>query len=261
MFPGHGKPGALSGLGGAGPRLPGTMPRIWNVPARNPGFTGRDGLLVAIRERLVAGDRTVVQALYGMGGVGKTQLATEYANQFAGSYDLAWWVNSEQGRLIGDQFAALGVQLGCVRPAGDGGGACGGAGGAAGAGRMAAGVRQRRDPADITGWLPGGGGHVLITSRERHWDEIAAPVEVDVLARAESVAILQDRVAGLPGADADRLAAELGDLPLAIAQAAGFMAGPAWELRSTWTLLRTPSRGAACPGAAGVLPVVAGGRH
>ena len=40
---------------------------------------------------------------------------------------------------------------------------------------------------------------MLITSRERAWAEIAAPVEVDVLARAESVAILRDRVAGLGG--------------------------------------------------------------
>ena len=50
------------------------------------------------------------------------------------------------------------------------------------------------------------------------------PVEVDVLARAESVAILQKRVAGLGTGEAARVAAELGDLPLAIAQAAGFMA-------------------------------------
>ena len=50
-------------------------------------------------------------------------------------------------------------------------------------------------PADVAGWLPGGG-HVLITSRERKWAEIAAPVEVDVLARPESVAILQGRVTG-----------------------------------------------------------------
>jgi tetratricopeptide (TPR) repeat protein len=80
------------------------------------------------------------------------------------------------------------------------------------------------DPADIRSWLPGGPGHVLITSREHRWAEIAVPVEVDVLARAESVAILRDRVAGLGAADAGRLAAQLGDLPLAIAQAAGFMA-------------------------------------
>ena len=85
--------GGLSRLGGSGPRLPGTVPRVWNIPARNPGFTGRDGLLVAVRERLLAGDRAVVQALQGMGGVGKTQLAAEYAHRFAGTYDLAWWVN------------------------------------------------------------------------------------------------------------------------------------------------------------------------
>jgi tetratricopeptide (TPR) repeat protein len=65
---------------------------------------------------------------------------------------------------------------------------------------------------------------VLITSRERGWSEVGTPVEVDVLARPESVAILQGRVPGLTGVHADRLAAELGDLPLAVAQAAGFMA-------------------------------------
>jgi hypothetical protein len=79
-------------------------------------------------------------------------------------------------------------------------------------------------PADITGWLPGGSGHVLITSRERNWIDLAAPVEVDVLNRLEAVAVLQDRVAGLSDADADRLSDRLGDLPLALAQAAGFMA-------------------------------------
>ena len=44
------------------------------------------------------------------------------------------------------------------------------------------------------------------------------------MSRAESVAILQARVTGLTASDADRLAAGLGDLPLAVAQAAGFMA-------------------------------------
>ena len=116
VFPGSGTPGGLRKLGGAGPRLPGSVPRVWNLPARNPGFTGRDGLLVAVRERLLAGDRAVVQAFQGMGGVGKTQLAIEYAYRFAGAYDLAWWVNAEQAGLIGDQFAALGAALGCVQP-------------------------------------------------------------------------------------------------------------------------------------------------
>ena len=78
---------------------------------------------------------------------------------------------------------------------------------------------------DVMEWLPGGGGHVLITSRQHRWTEVAVPVEVDVLARAESVAMLQARLPGLAAADADRLAWQLGDLPLAVAQAAGYLAG------------------------------------
>jgi tetratricopeptide (TPR) repeat protein len=65
---------------------------------------------------------------------------------------------------------------------------------------------------------------VLITSRARRWADIAVPVEVDVLTRRESVAILRDRVPGLPAWDADQLAAAVGDLPLAVAQAAAMMA-------------------------------------
>ncbi len=218
----------------------GARPRVWNIPARNPGFTGRDDLLAEVREQLLAGDKAVVQALHGMGGVGKTQLAAEYAHRFAGTYGLAWWINAEQGGLIGDQVAALGLALGCVQP---------GAGTEAVRAAVLAELRHRgrwllvfdnaEDPADVAPWLPGGGGHVLITSRQRGWDEVAAPVEVDVLARAESVAILQTRVTELSGTDADKLAAELGDLPLAIAQAAGFMADTGMTADEFLVLLHT----------------------
>ena len=244
-----------------GSRLPGSVPRAWNIPARNPGFTGRDDLLEALRERLLAGDRAVVQALHGMGGVGKTQLAAEYAHRFAGSYDLAWWVNSEQGGLIGDQFAALGVALGCVQA---------GAGTEVVRAVVLAELRERdrwlvvfdnaENPADVAPWLPGGG-HVLITTRASGWAEVAAPVEVGVLARAESVAILQDRVAGLAGAVADRLAAELGDLPLAVAQAAGFMAETAMAAEEYLSLLRTRSGQLLEYGAPGSYQRSLAGRH
>ena len=166
-----------------------------------------------------------MQVLHGMGGVGKTQLATEYAHRFAGAYELVWWVDAEQTELMGDQFAALGAELVCVEA------------GAATDRVRAAVLRELRqrdrwlllfdnaeNSDDVVPWLPGGGGHVLITSRERAWAEIAAPVEVDVLARTESIAILRDRVTGLSDADGDRLAAHLGDLPLAVVQAAGYLA-------------------------------------
>jgi hypothetical protein len=233
-------PVPVAGQVAAGPRVPGSVPRVWNIPPRNPGFTGRGDLLEAVRERLLAGDNAAVQALHGMGGVGKTQLAAEYAYRFAESYDLAWWIHSEQAGLIGDQIAGLGIALGCVP-----------ARAATEVVRAAvlAELRERgrwllvfdnaANPADVTPWLPGGNGHVLITSREGGWAEVAVRVEVDVLARAESVVILQNRVSGFSGADADRLAAELGDLPLAIAQAAGFMAETGMAASTYLELLQT----------------------
>ena len=243
MFPDHGTPGglnSLSRLDAAGPRLPGPMPSVWNIPTRNAGFTGRDGLLVSVRERLLGADRAVVQALHGMGGVGKTQLAIEYAHRFARTYDVAWWISAEQSGLIGDQFAALGAALGCVQA---------GAGIEVVQAAVLSELRARgqwllvfdnaENPAAVGPWLPGGSGHALITSRERGWGEIAEPVEVDVLARPESRAILQKRVSGLTEADADQLAAELGDLPLAIAQAAGFMAATGMEAAEYLGLLRS----------------------
>ncbi len=53
------------------PQAYGLARQVWgDVPARNPGFVGRESLLVAVREALLAGDRAVVQALHRMGGVG-----------------------------------------------------------------------------------------------------------------------------------------------------------------------------------------------
>ena len=180
-----------------GPQRHGSGPRTWNIPARNPMFTGRNELLVAIRERLLAGGQAVVQALYGMGGIGKTQLAIEYAHQFAEDYDFAWWINSEHGGLVGDQFAELGDALECTE-----------------AGMKTEVVRARvlaklrepghwllvfdnaQYPADITPWLPGRGGHVLITSRKQDWAQVAASVKINLLARAESVTLLETWVRG-----------------------------------------------------------------
>jgi hypothetical protein len=188
-------------------------------------FTGREELLGAIRDALNSGDRAVVQALHGMGGVGKTQLAIEYAHRYATEYDVICWIPAERPELIGGQFAALGAALGCLVPGADD----------AMVRRAVLGELQGRErwllvfdnaegPGDIIGWLPGGAGHVLITSRAHGWDEVAATVEVDVLNRNESVALLRRRIPGLSEADAGLVAAAVGDLPLAVAQAAGYMA-------------------------------------
>ena len=62
------------------PRFPGSVPRIWKVPPRNPNFTGRDRTSGTWPVTVAARSRVMVQSLHGMGGVGKTQLATEYAH-------------------------------------------------------------------------------------------------------------------------------------------------------------------------------------
>ncbi len=198
---------------------------VWNVPPRNPGFTGRDDLLHELRARLMSGDRAVVQAMQGMGGVGKTSLAVEYAHRHTRDYQLVWWVNADQAPLIGEQLAALAVQAGWAVAGAPVTGAA-----ARALARLRAGsgwllvFDNVEDPDAVRPWLPHGTGHVIITSRRAGFTGIAATVQVDVFTRPESVAFLRDQVSTLTDADADRLAAGLGDLPLALAQAAGLLA-------------------------------------
>ena len=85
---------------------------MWKVPARNPNFTGRGEDLAALARALASGSTVTVQSVRGMGGVGKTQLATEYAYAHAGDYDLVWWIAAEEPATIPDQFTALAGQLG-----------------------------------------------------------------------------------------------------------------------------------------------------
>jgi hypothetical protein len=207
---------------GQRPRLPGQQPAVWKVPARNADFTGRDRDLVRLRERLLSGGAGLVQVLHGMGGVGKTQLAVEYAHRFAGDYELVWWISAEQTSLISEQFAALAVEADLTGTNTDN---------AAALLAVRKYLREHdrwllifdnaEDPEAIRPWLSAGRGHVVITSRNPGWNELASRTEITPFARYESAALLHARVSGLSELDADELAEELGDLPLALAHAAG----------------------------------------
>jgi hypothetical protein len=211
------------------PRYPRTIPRLWRVPTRNASFTGRNDVLEHLHDQLIGSGQAAVLpvALHGPGGVGKTQIAQEYAHRFMSEYDLVWWVPSEQSELINPTLADLADHLG-IRPGGSPDET---------ADRVGQALRRGRpydrwllifdnaeEPDEVGDFFPGGPGHVIVTSRNPAWSQLAEPVEIDVFSRRESVDYLQRRVRSLSEEDASLVASELGDLPLAIEQAGAWLA-------------------------------------
>jgi len=192
-------------------------------------------------------------ALYGMGGVGKTQLALAYAQRYRADYELGWWVPAETELGLVTALADLGADLGLsaeLPPA-----------------ELAAGTRDALgglsgwllifdnapDPAAVAEYLPGaGGGHVLVTSRDSAWQGIADPVPVDLLPQQEAVGLLLRRSGDPDQQAAARLAEALGRLPLALEQAAAYaahradLAGPLPEAVRGAARRAADARPAAC---------------
>ncbi|MGA5039217.1 FxSxx-COOH system tetratricopeptide repeat protein [Streptomyces capoamus] len=235
-FPGAALPGAaVPGAASAGtptgpdaqrPRLPSSvgLPEVWNVRRRNPDFSGRETVMGQLRTGLLSGHQAVVQALHGMGGIGKTQIALEYAHRFASQYDLVWWVDAEQADQLPVRYTELADRLGIAKSD---------AGSEPNARALLQHLRTRHrwllildnaeHPDQIEPWVPEGPGHVLITSRSPDWHGIAHQCDLDVFTRTDSVAYLKSRIPGMTTEHADLLAQDLGDLPLALAQAAGVL--------------------------------------
>ncbi|GAA3389133.1 tetratricopeptide repeat protein [Cryptosporangium minutisporangium] len=203
-------------------------PVIANLPPRNPVFTGRGELLGAI-ERSFAEQPVAVATVRGMGGIGKTQTALEFAYQGrqGGRYTLTWWVRAESDLTLLEDLAGLAPALGTTSDQD--------------LEFTVTEVCRRletlsnwllvfddvREARVVRPWLPAGAGHVLITSRDRSWQRTATTLDIDLFTREESTSYLL-RIAGTPSdsgtrAAADSLAAELGDLPLALAQAAAYV--------------------------------------
>jgi tetratricopeptide (TPR) repeat protein len=212
------------------PRYPRTNPPVWRVPARNAVFTGRAEVLEQLHDRLNSSSVAVVapMALHGLGGVGKSQIALEYAHRYMADYDLVWWINAEQDELINPVLAPMAQSLGvrsrdsipetaqAVREA------------------LRLGRPYERwllvfdnadNPSEVKDFFPGGSfGHVIVTTRNPAWSMVAEPLEIDVFSRNESLDLLRRRVPTLSAAEATEVAELLGDLPLAIEQASAWLA-------------------------------------
>jgi tetratricopeptide (TPR) repeat protein len=191
---------------------------VGELPKRNEHFTGRDALFDILREQLTTRPLPPV-VLYGLGGVGKTQVAIEYLHRNLDRYDIVWWIPAEQPARARASLCVLGDRLDLpahqdrqqtVRTV---------------LGYLETTSRRwvlvydnAEDPEEVQELLPTMGGHTILTSRNPEWTGVARPVEIDVFGRAESIQFLRRRGDDVSGADADRLAARLGDLPLALEQ-------------------------------------------
>jgi tetratricopeptide (TPR) repeat protein len=213
-----------------GPRHGSRAPAVWgHVPPKNPNFTGRQELLRELHVRLHEGTTAVLpEALHGMGGVGKSQLAVEYVYLHQADYDVVWWIPAERPAQIGSALVELAKRLGV------GGGAEANTAVPAVIDALRTGVPHdnwllvfdnAEDPRTVREYFPQGGrGRVLVTSRNAQWANVARSLEVDVFTREESKELLRRRGPELSDDDADGLAEALGDLPLAIEQAATWLA-------------------------------------
>jgi tetratricopeptide (TPR) repeat protein len=203
----------------------------WSVPdaMRTPYFIGREQLLAQLRTQLLEFHRA---GLSGLGGVGKTQAAIQYAIRYRADYPGGvLWANAETtGDLVGG-FVEIARRLGLA------------------AANQKDVVRRVLDwLAKTDGWLlildnvddrlesrpfmpEPGKGDVLITSRESVLADLGIPraLAVGDLTADEATRFLLARTGRDPGDSAERtataeLAAELGNLPLALEQAAAYIA-------------------------------------
>jgi len=202
---------------------------VGEIPQEPLGFQPREDLLAALDAPGPRSRVLVVRAVTGMRGVGKTHLAAAYARaRLSERWRLVAWVNAEDvgGVLAGLAAIAAALDLGL------------GGGNAEAAGLA---VRHRleidgdccllvfdnaTDPAVLRPFIPAAGAaQVIITSNQESVANLGTGVPVEVFSEQDALTFLAERTGKDDAAGARALATELGNLPLALAQAAAVIAG------------------------------------
>ncbi|HVB43064.1 MAG TPA: FxSxx-COOH system tetratricopeptide repeat protein [Streptosporangiaceae bacterium] len=196
---------------------------VGEIPREPPGFVAREtlGLLADAARR---GQVAVLCAVTGLRGVGKTQLAAAYARQrVSEGWGLVGWVNAETPDSLLAGLARVAARLGVADPAGDS---------RESARRLREHLQTRAadallvldnaaSPEELRPFLPATGRtQIVVTSTEQAFTEFGEAVDVAVFTRPESVRYLRARTGLADKIGAMAVADALGDLPLALAQAA-----------------------------------------
>ncbi|MFI5938122.1 tetratricopeptide repeat protein [Actinoplanes sp. NPDC051494] len=207
----------------------GTGPVVHNLPQASAVFVGRD-LRVLAEQLNGEGAGAVGQvAVHGLGGIGKSEFVNHYARAYMSRHSLVWWITAGTAEGLRSGLASLTRRLHPVATLAD-------------AQEWAVGWLQANP-----GWLlvldnvedldhvtellgaVSGRGQVLVTTRRElgaaRWARSGlTPLRVEVLNRQSSIELLSRLTARAAEAKAaDRLADELGDLPLALEQAAAYI--------------------------------------
>ncbi|MGW4533522.1 tetratricopeptide repeat protein [Nocardia sp. NPDC004340] len=210
--------------------VPGESGRVvvGRIPRRAPHFVDRTQL-EDLREALRTASVAVV--VTGMRGAGKTQVAAAYAREViaAGDTPVVGWINAETRDSLYIGLVELAARVGVADPEGDS---------AVSARRVREYLSERQapallvldnatDPDFLDNLLPSGGAtRVVLTSTDRAFAQFGALVDArQGFERDESIRYL-DEATGLHDPDgADGVAADLGDLPLALSAAAATLTG------------------------------------
>lgn len=161
--------------------------------------------------------------VHGMGGVGKTQMALAYSHAERAEYAGVWWFRAENTRQLELDCKAFCERQGVVLYDGE-------LPHQAvkrwlhGQPRWLLVYDNAENKHDIASFLPSHGGHhLIITSRDRNWDEIAQPLALDVWSEDQALDFLRRRLPDADDSERRQLGHALGGLPLALEQACAYI--------------------------------------
>jgi tetratricopeptide (TPR) repeat protein len=180
--------------------------------------------------------------VHGLGGVGKSQLAIEYAYSYAANYDVVWWLRSDERTALIADYAALAKALGLIEAQREDQESAV----LAAMQRLELGPERwllvfdnASDPAQVLTFFPRSQvGHIILTSRNPAWHGIGRLFRLDSFSQDEALEFLLSKINQPPTPALEILAAELGGLPLALEQAAAYIRQTGIDLTGYLNLFR-----------------------